>query len=120
MRGGLWDYRDSVWEYRESTWTLDSDLVGYEVAVADDRVGRVVRASSSSSAAYLVVDAAPVVEGLRLVPARAVTSMRHDDRTVRIDVTRSQLAAAPAFEGGRLDDAARAAHEDYFSRLLPT
>ena len=48
MPGGLWDYRDSVWEYRESTWTLDRDLVGYEVAAAGDRIGRVVRASSRS------------------------------------------------------------------------
>ena len=79
-----------------------------------------MRAASSSSEAYLVVDAAPIAEGLRLVPARAVTAMRHDDRTITIDVTPSQLAAAPAFEGDRLDDAARAAHEDYFSRLLPT
>lgn len=118
MRGALWDYSDSVWEYRESTWTLDSDLVGYEVAAAGDLIGRVVRASSSSAAAYLVVDAAPAVDGLRLVPARAVTSMRHDDRTVMIDVTSSQLAAAPAYEGERVDDAVRAEHDRYFSDLL--
>ena len=118
MRGGLWDYRDSVWDYRESTWTLDSDIIGYDVAAAGDRIGRVVRASSSSAAAYLVVDAAPAVAGLRLVPARAVTSMRHDDRTVRIDVTSSQLAAAPAYEGERLDDAVRAEHDRYFGELL--
>jgi len=118
MPGGLWDYRDSVWEYRESTWTLDRDLVGYEVAAAGDRIGRVVRASSSSAAAYLVVDAAPSVDGLRLVPARAVASMRHDDRTVRIDVTISELAAAPPYEGDRLDDAVRATHDRYFSDLL--
>lgn len=117
MCGGLWDYRDSVWEYRESTWTLDSDLVGYEVAAADATIGRVVRASSSSAAAYLVVDATPAVEGLRLVPARVVTSMRHDDRTVRIDVTSRQLAEAPAYEGERLDDAVRAEHDRYFGAL---
>jgi hypothetical protein len=114
----LWDYRNSVWEYRESTWTLDSDLVGYEVTVAGNRIGRVVRASSSSSAAYLVVDAAPSVDGLRLVPACAVTSMRHDDRTVMIDVTSSELAAAPPYVGDQLDDAVRAAHDRYFSDLL--
>ena len=118
MCGGLWDYRESVWEYRESTWTLDSDLIGYEVAAAGTRIGRVVRASSSSAAAYLVVDATPAVDGLRLVPARAVASMRHDDRTVRIDVTSSELAAAPPFEGERLDDAVRSEHERYFSDLL--
>ena len=117
--GGLWDYRDSVWEYRESTWTLDSDLVGYEVVAADDRIGRVVRASGSSAEAYLVVDAAaPAVRGLRLVPAGAVASLRHEDRTVRIDVTGSQLAAAPVFEGEGLDDAVRTAHDHYFRRLL--
>ena len=118
MSGGLWNYRDSVWEYRESTWTLDSDLVGYEVAAAGDRIGRIVRASSSATAAYLVIDATPDVEGLRLVPARAVTSMHHHDRTVRIDLTGSQLAAAPAYEGERLDEDVRAEHERYFTDLL--
>lgn len=117
MCGGLWDYRDSVWEYRETTWTLDSDLVGYEVASAGDRIGRVVRASSSSASAYLVVDAAPAVEGLRLVPARAVTSMHHDARTIWIDVTRSELAAAPPYEDDRVDDAVHAEQDDYFSGL---
>lgn len=88
MSGGLWDYRDSVWDYRESTWTLDRDLVGYEVEAPDGRLGVVVRASSSSAAAYLVVDAAPGIAGLRLVPAGEVTSMHHDGRTVRIALTK--------------------------------
>jgi hypothetical protein len=117
MSSGLWDYRGSVWDYREWTWTLDRDLVGYEVEATDGRLGTVVRASSSSAAAYLVVDAAPVVSGLRLVPARLVASMRHDDRTVQVDLRRVQLAAAPAYEAEQVDDAVRAEHDDYFSRL---
>ena len=118
MCGGLWDFRSSVWDYLESTWTLASDLVGYVVEVADGRAGRVVSASSSSSAAYLVVDPAPSGGGLRLVPASVVTSLRHDERTVSIDVTRAQLAAAPAYGDHRVDDAVRAEHDHYFRALF--
>jgi hypothetical protein len=116
MSGGMWDYRCSVWDYRESTWTLDSDLVGYGVEAPDGNLGTVVRACSTSAAAYLVVDAAPTVAGLRLVPAGAVVSMDHDDRTVRIDLTGVQVVAAPVYED-QLDGAVRAEHRDYFSGL---
>ena len=119
MSSGLWDYRDSVWDYRESTWTLDRDLVGYDVEAPDGRLGVVVHASSSSAAAYLVVDAVPVSTGLRLVPAGAVDSMDHDGRTVRIVLTRRQLAAAPAYEEDSVDDSVRAVHDHYFSNLDP-
>ena len=117
MSSGLWDYRDSVWDYRESTWTLDRDLVGYEVEAPGGRLGVVVRASSSAPAAYLVVDAAAAIAGTRLVPAGAVTSMHHDGRTVRIALTRVQLADAPAYEDDTLDDSVRAEHDHYFSSL---
>lgn len=117
MSGGLWDYRDSVWDYRESTWTLDRDLVGYEVEASDGRLGVVVRASSSSIAAYLVVDAGPAIAGLRLVPAGTVTSVHHDGRTVRTVLTRGQLTAAPAYEDDALDESVRAEHDHYFSSL---
>lgn len=119
MSSRLWNYRDSVWDYRESTWTLDRDLVGYDVEAADGRLGVVVRASSPSTAAYLVVDAVPSVGGLRLVPAGAVTSMHHDGRTVRVDLTTDQLAAAPDCEDDALDDSARAVHDRYYSNLDP-
>ena len=119
MTGGLWDYKDSVWDYRESTWTLDRDLVGYGVEAPDGHVGVVVRASSSSDAAYLVVDAGPAMAGLRLVPAGAVLSMHHDGRTVRIAPTRVQLADAPAYEDDTVDESVRAEHDHYFSSLNP-
>jgi hypothetical protein len=119
MSSGLWDYRDSVWDYRESTWTLDRDLVGYEVEAPDGRLGVVVRASSSTDAAYLVVDAVVATTGLRLVPAGVVTSMHHDGRTVRVALTGAQLAAAPAYEDDALDDSVRAVHDHYFSNLVP-
>ena len=119
MTGGLWDYRDSVWDYRESTWTLDRDLVGYGVEAPDGHLGVVVRASSSTDAAYLVVDAGPATAGLRLVPAGAVTSMHHDGRSVRIALTRVQLAAAPAYGDDTLDDSVRAEHDHFFSNLDP-
>ena len=117
MGSGLWDYRDTVWDYRESTWTLDRDLVGYEVEAPDGRLGVVVRASSSTDAAYLVVDAVCATTGLRLVPAGAVTSMHHDGRVVRIALTGSQLAAAPAYEDDTLDESVRAVHDRYFSNM---
>ena len=105
MTGGLWDYRDSVWDYRESTWTLDRDLVGYEVEAPDGHLGVVARASSSSPAAYLVVDAGPPIAGPRLVPAGAVTSMHHDGRTVRIALDPGPARGRPGLRGrhpGRL------------------
>ena len=119
MTGGLWDYRDSVWDYRESTWTLDRDLVGYEVEAPDGRLGVVARASSSSPRPTWSSTPAPAIAGPRLVPAGAVTSMHHDGRTVRIALTRVQLAAAPAYEDDTLDDSVRAEHDHYFSNLDP-
>lgn len=124
MSSGLWDYRGSVWDYRESTWTLDRDLVGYQVMASDGPLGTVVRASSSTAAAYLVVDvvidvvidAARAGAGLRLVPAGAVASMNHEDRTVRIDLTGVEVTAAPPYED-ELDGALRAEHDDYFAGL---
>jgi len=113
----LWNYRSSVWDYRESTWPLDSDLVGYAVEATAGHLGPVVRASSSSEMAYLVVDAVPAGAGRRLVPARAVTSIRHDDRAVRVELTGVQLLAAPAYEDEQLDDVVRAEHDHYFSTL---
>lgn len=111
----LWNYRSSVWDYRESTWTLDSDLVGYGVEAADGHVGSVVRAASSPDVAYLVVDVPAA--GRRVVPALAVSSIRHDERTVRVDLTRVQLLSAPSYEDAELDDTVRAQHDHYFSNL---
>ena len=86
----------------------------------DGRLGTVVRASSSSAAAYLVVDvvidAARAGAGLRLVPAGAVASMCHEDRTVRIDLTGVEVTAAPPY-GDELDGALRPEHDDYFAGL---
>lgn len=112
----LWNYRSSVWDYRESTWTLDSDLVGYGVEATDGHVGSVVRAASAPGTAHLVVDAAPAA-GRRVVPALAVSSIRHDERAVRVDLTSVQLLSAPAYEGAELDEAVRAQHDLYFSSL---
>jgi hypothetical protein len=118
MTGGLWDYRASVLDYRESTWTLDRDLVGYRVESPDGPLGVVVRASSASAAAYLVVDAGPAIAGLRLVPAGAVTSMHHDGRAVLIALTRGQVEAAPTYEDDNtLGGSVRAEHDRYFSNL---
>ncbi len=44
--------------------------------------------------------------------------MHHDGRTVRIALTRAQLAAAPAYEDDTLDDSVRAVHDHYFSNLV--
>jgi hypothetical protein len=114
----LWSYRSSVWDYRESTWTLDSDLVGYGVEAIDGHIGSVARAASSPDMAYLVVDAVPAA-GRRLVPALAVSSIHHEDRTVRVDLTRVQVLSAPAYDDTELDDVVRAQHDHYFSSLGP-
>ena len=53
------------------------------------------------------------------MPAGAVTSMHHDGRTVRIALTRVQLADAPAYEDDTLDDSVRAEHDHYFGSLDP-
>jgi hypothetical protein len=117
--GGLWDYRDSVWDYRERTWTLDSELVGYAVRVADGRLGTVVHASNAASAAYVVVEV-PGGRGMRLVPAGAVTRLCHDQRFIELDLTTVQLENAPTYERKPWDDALRGDHEGYFTSCLPT
>jgi len=115
--GPLWDYRACVWDYRESTWTLDRDLVGYAVEVTDDRVGTVARATSAPIGRYVVVDIEKCCGGPRIVPARMVAALRHEDRVLRLDLTRQQLEDAPANDDASWSDALLAELEAYYATL---
>ena len=114
---GLWDYRSHVWDYRESTWTLDGDLIGYTAEAADGRAGRVAEVASTSSGRYLVVDLDDTSEGARVVPAGVVVELRHEDRTVRLDLTRRLLGDAPAHDDVRRSESELADLSSYYGRL---
>lgn len=114
---GLWDYRSHVWDYRESTWTLDADLVGYAVDVTDGRAGRIADAASTSAGRYVIVEIDDASEGVRVVPAGVVAELRHEDRTVRIDLSRRQLDEAPTHDDHPRSTSEIADLESYYGGL---
>jgi hypothetical protein len=112
----IWDYRECVWHYRESTWTLDSDLLGYDVVATDGCIGLVGHVASGEPGAYVVVETCSCIhDGKRLVPARAVASLDHDHRLVRVALTQDQIRRAPAYAADQWNDDVRTQHEDYYS-----
>lgn len=114
----LWVWRDEVWQYRESTWTRDSDLPGYLVFATDGRVGSITSALTAGDGALSVcINTCQLFGGPRLLPARAVASIRHETRSVALALTTQQVRDAPCDDSGDWCDV-KARHEAYYRRLL--
>lgn len=102
----------TMWDYRDSAWTDGFDLAGYDVQATDGSIGSVDAATNGVSNAYLVVDTGFWIFGKkRMIPAGAITDMDLDNRTVRVNLTKDQIKAAPDYEAAQRDDT------DYRDRL---
>ena len=85
-------------------WTFPDGLVGhsdsvkgYRVAGSDgDAVGKVAWADYKPGDSYLVVDVAGGTQ--HLVPAGAITTVDHAERTLTLNVTGAQVRATPVYE----------------------
>ena len=112
--------RDDVWRVRTDVGDGFAQIAGYAVEAADGFVGTVAMSHSDQRGAYLIVLGGPWNGGRTLMlPAAAVRRVERSTRLVHLHPTRAQLAAAPAFENDRYQDAAyRAELADHYGRLL--
>jgi hypothetical protein len=114
----LWDYRPVVWDYRESTWTVDGDLIGYGVGATDGDVGSIDHAMTGAAGAYVVVDLGTgVPRSRRVIPAGAITALDHAARLVRLSLTPSEVADAPAYQPGRRGEDERRELGQYYGSV---
>jgi hypothetical protein len=79
--------------------TPDDDLTGYRVIAPDGPAGRVSKYSRDLGPHFLVVHTGSRLFGKDVVlPSDVVVGVRHDDRTVRLSRTKSEIGSAPAFD----------------------
>jgi hypothetical protein len=90
------DAGDALWSFRPGTIDATESLKGFAVEAADGQVGTVAWATYAPGESYLVVD---VRHGLRethhVVPAAAVLSVDPSTRTLRLELSRQEVDAAP-------------------------
>ena len=105
----------SMWDYRNSTWTDGYDLAGYDVEATDGSIGNVDSATNKVDNAYVVVDTGFWIFGKkRLIPAGAISAVEHDDKTIRVNMTKDQIKGAPDYDAETFTDDSRAQHSDYY------
>lgn len=104
----LWTYGTGV--DRTNQW------VGYDVEATDGRIGKVDEMSTEAGRAHIVVDTGPWIFGKkRMIPAGAVSSVDHTDRTVRVAMTKGQIKDAPDAQDLR-DEGYFERHTTYYGR----
>jgi hypothetical protein len=109
------DQMSNMWKYRDIAWSDDRNLVGYDVEAADGRIGTIDEATAEADTAYIVVDTGAWISGKkRVIPAGLVTRLDHDERTVRIALSKDQVRAAPDWEDVAGDDEALARYAEYY------
>lgn len=94
-----------IWNYRDSRHVPggDVDLSGFEVVGRDGPIGTVDRASTEVSASYLIVDTGDWHPGHQvLLPAFLIERIESGRRTVVVDRSREEIAAAPDVDVKRL------------------
>ena len=108
----------NVWDYRESTWTEgNNDLDGYDVEATDGSIGNVDQATNEVSNAYVVVDTGFWIFGKkRLIPAGAISSVEHNDKKIRVNMTKDQIKDAPDYDAEHWTDDTRTQHGEYYGR----
>lgn len=99
---------DQVWSYHGDVDRTQGEIIGYDVAATDGEVGTVQEETLETDRSYLVVDTGFWLFGTkRLVPAGAVTSIDHDERTIHVDMSKDQLKSSPEYESAALHQASR-------------
>ncbi|MFI6035123.1 PRC-barrel domain containing protein [Streptomyces sp. NPDC051315] len=82
--------------------TPDDDLTGYQVIALDGPAGKVSKYSRDLGRNFLVVRTGSRLFGRDVVlGSDVVVGVRHEDRTVRLSRTKSEIRSAPAFDVDR-------------------
>ncbi|WP_248581769.1 PRC-barrel domain-containing protein [Nocardioides sp. InS609-2] len=107
---------DNVWNYRDTSWSSEGgDFVGYDVEATDGSIGKIDEASNDASGSHVVVDTGFWIFGKkRLIPAGAVTGVDHENKLVRVDMTKDQIKSAPDYDKDAWSDDSRGEHGDYY------
>jgi hypothetical protein len=105
-----------IWTYRNDIKIDKADVVGYDVEATDGDLGKIDKSSKDAGRQHVVVDTGFWIFGeKRLIPAGAITMVDHDDKKVRVSMTKDQIKSAPEYDESRDDDTAyRTSHEDYY------
>lgn len=85
---------ETLWTYKNGIHSDDVDLSGYDVEATDGSIGSVDESSIGRD--HLVVDTGFWIFGKRrLLPAGVVTLVDHENKSVSIDMTKSEVKDAP-------------------------
>jgi hypothetical protein len=105
-----------LWSYQQDVWTDGRDVVGYDVHATDGSIGKIGDSTLESGRQHVVVDTGPWIFGKkRLIPARAITRIEHEDEVVHLNLTKDQIKDAPDFDDVRRDDEEhRSTHGEYY------
>ncbi|MFJ9824478.1 PRC-barrel domain containing protein [Streptomyces sp. NPDC101160] len=90
---------DHLWSFSaESGHLAGTDLTGWRVEAADGHIGKVDKHSDEVDDSYLVVDTGAWIFGKEvLVPARAVTRVDLEERTLHLALSKEQVKDSPEF-----------------------
>ncbi|MEU0786956.1 PRC-barrel domain-containing protein [Streptomyces sp. NPDC006173] len=91
---------DGIWSYRSTTRpSAGADLTGYKVETTDGGIGKVDKHSDDVASSFLVVDTGPWIFSRHvMIPAGTVQRIDKSERTIYVDLTRSQVKDAPEFD----------------------
>lgn len=109
-----------LWTYQQDVWTDGREVVGYDVEASDGSIGSIDDSTLDAGRQHVVVDTGPWIFGKkRLIPARAITRIEHEDKTVHVNLTKDQIKDAPDFDDVESDDDEhRSTHGEYYRPYL--
>ncbi|MFF8598081.1 PRC-barrel domain-containing protein [Streptomyces sp. NPDC015232] len=90
---------DPLWSFStESGHVAGTALTGWRVEACDGHIGKVDEHSDEVDDSYLVVDTGVWIFGREvLIPARAVTRVDVEERTVHLALSKEQVKDSPEF-----------------------
>jgi hypothetical protein len=109
-----------LWVYRVDVFTPNQtapDLAGFEVVTTDDqKIGKIDEATNEAGSSWIVVDTGFWIFGKkRMIPAGAVESVDHDERLLRVALSKEEVNNAPDYDKAReFQDAYRQEMDDYY------
>ncbi|MFD9223121.1 PRC-barrel domain containing protein [Streptomyces sp. NPDC060064] len=91
---------EHIWGYVPTAGhTPDDDLTGYKVEATDGHIGKVDKHSTEVGSQYIVVDTGVWIFGKEvMLPAGTITSIDHEDRTIRVSRSKDEIKASPEFD----------------------
>ena len=104
---------ESKWDFPAGVVSADQSLKGYRAEAKDGDAGEVSWCDYAPGESYLVVTRHPHLGGKNhVVPAGAVSSVDHEHRVVKLDITHDELNGLPP-----VDEPAKEIDWDYVNRF---